>query len=49
MRNDRCISVAAAKLDRLQRLGDRANLVQLDEDRITYTLFNAAFAKASHS
>ena len=42
VRDDRAVAVAARQLDALQRLGQRADLIHLDEDRIRDILFDPA-------
>src|SRR5437879_10631573 len=42
MRDDGAVAVGARVLDALQRLGDRPDLIQLDEDRVRDPLFDAA-------
>src|SRR5690606_12967773 len=39
--DDRVEAVAASELDRLEGLGQRADLVDLDQDRVARTLFDA--------
>src|SRR4051812_33675818 len=42
VRHDRRVAVAAGELDRVQRLGQRPDLVDLDEDRVRDALVDAA-------
>src|ERR1035441_3392141 len=42
MRHYGCVAVTAAQVEGFQGLGDRPNLVELDEDGVAHALFNAA-------